>query len=60
MWQEITDREQAWELLLADLLFWGSTSYKYPYGKEWMKDKDIWDDKWGTLCWDKSYIRLED
>lgn len=60
MWQEITDREQAWELMLAGLLFWGSTCYKYPYDKEWMEDKDIWDDKWGTLHWDKSYIRLEE
>lgn len=59
MWQEITDREQAWELMLAGILFWG-TSYKHRYGEEWSGRKSDWDNAWGGVHWNKSYIRLED
>lgn len=60
MWQEITDKEQAWELMLAGLLCYGGSHVKYdPVG--WARiGKDRWIACWGQGDWLSSYVYMEE
>ena len=65
MWKEITDKNQAWELMRAGLLFYGPAAFeseRVPYPVEvWGADgKHAWDAAWcRSSYWMPSYIRLE-
>lgn len=66
MWKEITDKDQAWELMQAGLLFYGpaaceSERWAYPVDYWSTEGRHRWDEAWcKSSYWMPSYIRLEE